>query len=128
MSGTQVQNVSVVSVLRAVSISDWGICDGACGAAAGVSVSPPLHAARNQALEAAAAVEMRNLRLVNGVADIVVLSNRVRWMGNGNQPASVTTLLRRSSRRTGPLDLRMISSVPGRVTVPAGGSAPSIIC
>ena len=68
-------------------------------------------AARNQALEAAAAVEMRNLRRVNGVADIAVLPNRVRGWGMVNQPASVTTLGRRWSRRTGPLDLRMISSV-----------------
>jgi hypothetical protein len=57
-----------------VSMSDWGICEGAWGAAAGVSGSPPLQAARNQALETAAAVEMRNLRRVNGVADIAVLS------------------------------------------------------
>jgi hypothetical protein len=42
-----------------------------------VSVSPPPQAARNQALEAAAAVEMRNLRRVNGVTDISVLPSMI---------------------------------------------------
>jgi hypothetical protein len=75
MSGTQVQKVSVDSVLRALSISAWEIGCADCPVSVlGLSSSPP-HAPRNQALEAAAAVLIRNLRRVRRFADIAVLSN-----------------------------------------------------
>src|SRR5215203_3722012 len=74
MSGTQVQNVSVVSVSSALSMSDCGTADADWAAGPGLSSSEPPHAARNQVLEAAAAVEIKNFRRVNGVADIAVLS------------------------------------------------------
>ena len=67
MSGTQVQNVRVVSVSMALSMSAWGICEadaGACGVPPEPE-SPLLQAASNQALVAAPAVPMRNLRRSN---------------------------------------------------------------
>src|ERR671910_2658846 len=74
MSGTQVQNVSVVSVSSAWSISDCETADADWAAGPGLSSFEPPHAARNQVLEAAAAVEIKNFRRVIGVADIAVLS------------------------------------------------------
>jgi hypothetical protein len=62
MSGTQVQKVRVASVLRALSISDWEIGWASCPPSSVVGASSSPHALRNQALEAAAAVEIRNLR------------------------------------------------------------------
>ena len=65
MSGTQVQNVRVVSVSRALSMSACGICEAeACGVPPEPE-SPPLQAASSQALVAAPAVPMRNLRRSN---------------------------------------------------------------
>jgi hypothetical protein len=61
MLGTHVQNVNVVSVSMALSMSDWGTVEGD-GAAAGAEPPSELHAVRNHALEAAAAVEIKNLR------------------------------------------------------------------
>jgi hypothetical protein len=78
MLGTQVQNVNVVSVSRALSISDCGTVE-ADGAAAGAEPPSWLHAARNHALEAAAAVEIKNLRRLIWLADIAVLS--FIWVG-----------------------------------------------
>src|SRR5215204_821532 len=74
MSGTHVQNVSVVSVSSALSMSAWETAGADWAAGLGLSSFEPPHAARNQVLEAAAAVEIKNFRRVNGVADIAVLS------------------------------------------------------
>ena len=72
MSGTQVQNVNVVSVSIALSMSDWGTAE-AEDCAGGASSPPPPQAASSHALEVAAAVVSRNLRRVNGAEDIAVL-------------------------------------------------------
>jgi hypothetical protein len=91
MSGTQVQKVSVVSVSRARSISDWGTWEAEASVVPGPLSPPPPHAASSQALEAAAALEMRNFRRVNADGDdIAVLSGliemygiRPRWLTGG---------------------------------------------
>jgi hypothetical protein len=71
MSGTQVQNVNVVGVSIALSISDWGTCDAAAAGEEPPLPLPPPQAASSQALVAAAAVEMRNFRRETG-EDIAV--------------------------------------------------------
>ncbi len=60
-----------------------------------------------------------------GCADIAVLSNFGLKIRTGKLVPGLSTP--GSVAATGPEDLRMISSVPGKLTVSAGGSPPSIM-
>jgi hypothetical protein len=76
MSGTQVQKVSVVSVSRARSMSAWGTCEAEAPVVPGPFSPPPPHAASSQALDAAAALEIKNLRRVNAEGDDIAVLPR----------------------------------------------------